>query len=483
MANESVVKLKKLTQDAQALMDDSAIATRAEDAWTPWHKFLHFWVMVGKTFVRNRCPVRASALAYASLLALVPMLAVVMSVSSSLLKKNGTDRIDGFIQSLVTQMTPPAADDIPGFEDFPDPEPSKDAAAKTSAARTEVKRRLDEFIGNVRSGTLGVTGMIALVGVAISMLARIEGTFNDIWGVTRGRSWYARVVQYWAALTLGPLFLVVALGLTSGSHLQAARRLLASTPIVGHLIFQILPIIVLSLSFALFYALMPNVKVQWRAALVGGLVGGGLWHLNNVFSVLYVSRVVTNSKIYGSLGMVPIFMIGLYFSWMILLFGAQVAYAYQNRAAYVQARQAEAVNQRGREFIALRLMTAIGRRFQAGARPPTILELAAELAVPSNLTSHLAQQLLQSKLLIEINGAEAAYAPARPLASISAEEILQALRAGAGQELVTREGPERAVVRGEFDRIRERERQAAASITLEAIVQQAAASRAGTPVG
>jgi len=216
---------------------------------------------------------------------------------------------------------------------------------------------------------------------------------------------------------------------------------------------------------------------------VGGLVGGGLWHLNNVFSVLYVSRVVTNSKIYGSLGMVPIFMIGLYFSWMILLFGAQVAYAYQNRAAYVQARQAEAVNQRGREFIALRLMTAIGRRFQAGARPPTILELAAELAVPSNLTSHLAQQLLQSKLLIEINGAEAAYAPARPLASISAEEILQALRAGAGQELVTREGPERAVVRGEFDRIRERERQAAASITLEAIVQQAAASRAGTPVG
>src|SRR5208283_5869141 len=93
------------------------------------------------------------------------------------------------------------------------------------------------------------------------------------------------------------------------------------------------------LAFALVYLLVPNTKVRYSAALAGGIVGGSLWHLNNLFGSLYVSHVVTNSKIYGSLGLVPVFMIGLYFSWAILLFGAQIAYAFQNRASYFEDKQ------------------------------------------------------------------------------------------------------------------------------------------------
>ena len=102
-------------------------------------------------------------------------------------------------------------------------------------------------------------------------------------------------------------------------------------PLVSGMIFKFLPLVLLWLAFAVFYKIMPNTRVCFDAALVGGVVGGSLWYLNNVFGFLYVSRVVTNSKIYGSLGLVPVFMIGLYFSWLILLFGAQVAYAFQNR--------------------------------------------------------------------------------------------------------------------------------------------------------
>src|SRR5204862_4489090 len=87
-------------------------------------------------------------------------------------------------------------------------------AAKAAAARKEVVSRINEFIGNIRSGTLGVTGMVALIFVAIAMLARIEGTFNDIWGVTRVSSWFAREEQYGAAITLGPLILIVALDMS-----------------------------------------------------------------------------------------------------------------------------------------------------------------------------------------------------------------------------------------------------------------------------
>ena len=315
--------------------------------------------------------------------------------------------------------------------------------------------------------------MLLLVFVAIRMLANIEATFNDIWGVTRGRNWLWRIVLYWTTITLGPLLLVGALGLAGGPHLQTAENLVTQMPFIGGLIFQFLPLVVLWLTFALIYLLVPNTKVRFGAALVGGIVGGSLWHLNNVFGFLYVSRVVTNSKIYGSLGLVPVFMVGLYFSWLILLFGAQVAYAFQNRKAYLQDKLVENVNQRGREFIALRLMTCIGQRFQRGEPPVTLQEISAELGIPTKLAQQVLQTLLAARLVTEIAGAEAAYVPARPLDAINAHHILHAMRTGGGQEPSLRDEPVRAEVYGEFARIEEAERQAAASVTMLALVNRA----------
>src|SRR5205823_6047502 len=252
-------------------------------------------------------------------------------------------------------------------------------AEQAVKVRKDIARNINQFIQNTRSGALGVTGSVLLIFAAISMLTRIEYTFNDIWGVARGRSWFTRIVVYWGVITLAPLLLVVALGLATGPHLEGTKKLLETMPFVGNLIFQFLPIVVLCLTFAVFYMLMPNTKVHWRAALVGGLVAGILFHVNNAISVLYVSRVVSNSRIYGSLGLVPVFMVGLYFSWLIMLFGAQVAYAFQNRATYLEEKQVEQINQRGREFVALRLMTCVGLRFGRGEPARNVSEIGEEL--------------------------------------------------------------------------------------------------------
>jgi membrane protein len=485
MVNDTVDKLKKLQAEAKVVLDESGFAGREEEQLTRFQRFLHFWVLAGKSFVRNRCPVRASALAYASLLAMVPMLAVMISISSSLLKKQGEEPIEQFIERLVDSVTPPASAELYGPQPGGAAERSRNGNdAKFIATRKEVARRINEFVGNVRSGALGVTGMVALVAVAITMLSRIENTFNDIWGVTRGRTWLARIVQYWGAITLGPLLLMVALALTSGPHFKATKDFLAELPLgLGELIgflFRFLPFVILSLAFALFYELMPNTKVQWRAALAGGIVGGCLWQLNNLVNVLYVSRVVTNSKIYGGLGMVPVFMIGLYFSWLILLFGAQVAYAYQNRATYLKERQAEGVHQRSREFVGLRLAALVGWRFQRGEKPPALTELADRVGVPTRLAGQLLQTLVSNRVLVEVSEGEAAYVPARPLNAISAQDVLQALRAGQGMDLSTRADEARTVVRHEFERIAQAERQVAAGISLEALVDRVDKAAGGT---
>jgi len=480
----------------------TGIHTGAEGELSRLERFVHFWALAVRSFVRNRCPVRAAALSYTSLLALIPLLAVAIGVTSSLLKSEGEEKIYQAIDKFVGDIVPPAGSTTnappvstklsSGVPVASGPTNLEATVAPTNfvaetnqtvaatggddwAVNTQKKaaRSIREFIQTTRSGTLGVAGTVLLIFVVFALLGRIEETMNDVWGVSRSRNWLTRIEHYWFAIGLVPTLLVAGLILASGPRFAGVRHFVESMPLVSGVVFNFFPLVLLWLAFAFFYKIMPNTRVCFNAALVGGIVGGSLWYLNNVFGFLYVSRVVSNSKIYGSLGLVPVFMIGLYFSWLILLFGAQVAYAFQNRSVYLQEKLAENVNQRGREFIALRLMTGIGQRFQRGLPPATIQEISTELGVPSRLAQQILQTLLAARLVTEVGGAEGAYVPARPLESINAYQILYAMRTGAGQELPMRDEPARAEVYGEFARIEEAERQAASSVTMLALVNRA----------
>ena len=237
MANRSFSRLVKIL---------AGVHTGAETEFSRLERFAHFCVLVGKSFVRNRCPVRAAALSYTTLLALIPLLAVAISVTSSLLKSQGEEKIYAAIDKLVSNVMPPAtttqhqrrrvAESEPGHirhavadqcrraNQLPFRRRRRPTRGWTTAQK-EAAQRIHEFIQNTRSGTLGVVGMLLLVFVAIRMLASIESTFNDIWGVTRGRNWLWRIMLYWTTITLGPLLLAGALGLAGGSHLQATKNL------------------------------------------------------------------------------------------------------------------------------------------------------------------------------------------------------------------------------------------------------------------
>ncbi len=460
-------------------LDEKTLATFHVAPLSRAQRFAHFCLQVAKGFTNNRCPMRASALAYTSLLALIPMLFVVLSISSTILKKDDGQRVNHFVDRLLISMTPPVAaathaSPTDTNEELLDPgeatmrgidattnnpaalaapEPANASEPKKLADRDELVRLINRFIKNIQSGTLGVTSVVALIFMAISMLGTIEGTFNDIWRVPQGRGWIVRIEKYGAVLFMGPLLLAVAVGLSSEPYFQTTKEILHTMPFLSRLLFHYLPAVLLCLAFAVVYRLIPNTHVHWDAAMVGGFVGGVLWQLNNYFSFLYVSRWVTNSKIYGSLAAAPVFMVGVYVSWLIVLFGAQVAYAFQNRAEYLQEKQARNINQRGREFIALRLMECVGQRFQRGEIPANAAQMAEALTVPACLVAEILETLVAAHLVVEVKGEEPAFAPARPLENITCHDILLALRAGQGQELATRDDPARAEVFGEFERI------------------------------
>ena len=457
----------------------------------------HFCTLAFRHFVRNRCLIRASALAYTTLLALIPLLAVIISISTSLLKTVPEDKFYDAIASVAPHSAWPAdAEDAyatPPSDDLPPVVNVATNALETNAvvaiaettaptvpvtAQKEVARWLRELVQKNQSAGLGVTGMVVFVLIAIMMLSRIEETFNDIWGVARGRNWLTRVVLYWAAITLGPLLLLTAMSLAGGAQFQAVKDYFHEMPVFGNFLFKLLPLIMLWLTFTLIYQIVPNTKVRFSAALFGGVVAGTLWHLNNVFGFIYVSRTIQNSEMYGKLGLIPVFMIGLYFSWAILLFGAQIAYAFQNRAAYLQDKLADNVNQRGREFVALRIMTLLGQRFQNGLRPASVIQLSLELGVPSRLTQQILRTLAAARLVTEVGGAEIGYVPARPLDTITAHDILLALRSGSGRELPVDTAPALAEIYGEFARIEAAERTAAEKISMLALVHRTPMSAA-----
>jgi membrane protein len=449
VVSQTLLRIKSIAARVHAYLNPSV--SYDETQHSKLEKFIHFWALVGRTFVSNRCLVRASALAYTTLLSVIPIVAVGLSFASSFVDPAQTD---AWIKSAVTRAAPQL-----GL-----------VPASGSDAQDKVLEYVHHARDAVTSSGLKAYSIIALLFVGISLLSNIEATLNDIWGVQRGRSWFSRVVLYWSTITLVPILLLLAIGLSAGPYFRAAQDIIDKSPALGIFLYSFLPVLVLVITFSLFYVLMPNTRVRPDAALMGGILAGVLVHLNHHYSSLYLGQVMQSTSIYGGLAVLPLLLVGLYFSWVIVLFGAQVSYAWQNRRRYYQERMTENVNQRGREFLALRVMTFVAQRFYNGTTPPTLIEISEILSVPSKLLQKVVEPLIQTGLLIETASKETSYTPGRPLGKISYDDILQSMRCGIGQEVPTRDDSGRAIVRNEMEKIESARSVVASSITLDKLV-------------
>jgi len=358
-------------------------------------------------FVDNRCPARAAGLAYTTLLALVPLLAVVFAFSKSLLKESSVKVAPVVLDKLLEYIAPGQVE-------------------VAAAARQETIEKIQSFIGNIEAGALGTIGTLALLLVAIRLLMTIEQAFNDIWGIAQGRSVWRRVVYYWTALTLGPVLLIGAVAVTGTTEFAGLTGRLRALPGAEKFLLKLLPFVLLWGGFTFLYAAMPNTAVRFRAALMGGIVGGSLWQINNLLNAMYVSRVVTYSKIYGGLGIIPVFLVGLYCAWLIVLFGAQVSCAAQNARACFQQRAGNQLDQLARERLACQVVLAACQRFLNSQPAPTTEELAATLAAAPQLLNRLVHRLAEGGILVAAGG----LVPARPPENITLADVLHVLRTG-----------------------------------------------------
>ncbi len=385
---------------------DRTVWDRAAEA-TPLRRALFPLVRVVSTVAwswrRDALPAQAQSLTYTSLLALVPVIAVSFSLFEAF---GGLEQVQGQVMGLVVQYL------APGME--------------STAAE-----RIDEFAHNLRGGAKANAALATalLFVTVIRTLAGLEGTFNFITRARTGRSWWSRVTIYWAAATLGPIFLGTSLAMTASVRTNTLVVWLdRHTPVVG-ILYRLAPLVLTCLALALVYLLLPNRPMRPRAALIGGAIAGMTFEGAKVtFAASAVKLIRDYNQVYGSIALLFVFLFWMYLSWSIVLVGLELVVALQTPALEVPWRDGTRESERSRELYALGVATAIARGFEAGERPPSEAALAEALGAPPHEIEAAIAALARARVIRHVDGAEAGWVPVRPPADLAIPDLLETLR-------------------------------------------------------
>ncbi|HCE05325.1 MAG TPA: hypothetical protein DEQ62_03235 [Verrucomicrobiales bacterium] len=284
-----------------------------------WMRVARFILLAYRKFDEERCYMRAAALAFNSLLALVPVLALAAAISSAA-THDESQSVQRFVSKIVVSVLPASTS-------------HKDSAVeeKIQTIRTNLEQNINNFITNlasqIRLDKTGVLTALVFIYLGLLVVMQLEDTFNDLFSIRRSRAWYAQILKFSLPLILGPGCIIIALALTHGGVFDDLSQQLRS---FGGFINTLVPLLFAMAGLTFLYKLIPNMIVSWSAAFWGGLVAGILWQLNHVLSAMYVSHVLMKNDLYtktygGSLGLLPVFMLAVYFTWLIILYGALVA--------------------------------------------------------------------------------------------------------------------------------------------------------------
>lgn len=335
---------------------------------------------------------RAMALTYISLFALVPALVVAFSVVQAF---TGMDRISGSVHEFL-------------FDNL------------AVGARATIEPYLQRFVQKAHVRSAGLVGGALLVWSAVSLFSNVDRAVNDIWGIRRRRPLASQAATYWVGLTLGPLLLA---GSVMVGH--STRDFLAGTGL-GFLAVAAGALLTCAF-FTVLYVIVPYTKVRIGAALAGGLAAGIAWEIAKWGYTFFIAKFFRYHAIYGSVAAVPIFLLWLFVSWAILLFGARLAYVVQY-AASVMKGSLHPASRSGREILAGQAMLVIARAYDRGAAPPDAGDLAAALGAQAEAAGEALGALKQANLVTNL--ADGGLVPSRPLERISLADVRRAVAGG-----------------------------------------------------
>ncbi len=377
---------------------------RPKEIVSRWFKkFIKVIVFAVKEFRADRCDLRASSLTLFTLLSIVPVMAMAFGIAK------------GF-----------------GFKEF-----LENRVLELFAGQEEIIQNVLTFSTNLlektKGGFMAVIGIIFLFYSLIKLIGHIENAFNKIWWVSDDRPLIRKFTDYIAiSITAGILVIFSSTGnifITAYlSKFLSAIKFPGAIESLISLGFNIFPFIPIWILFIFFYIFIPNKKVDIKAVFAGGLIAGTIFQIAQMTYLQFQVGVSNHNAIYGSFAAVPLFLIWLQASWVIFLFGAEIAFSWENiDALETQDIDYAKISERHKKLIVLRIVHLCVKRFANKQPPASDIDIASEIKIPLKIIKVLLGQLIECKILLEVSGMDhPGYVPAQDIECLTILDVLAA---------------------------------------------------------
>ena len=375
-------------------------------------QLLRFLVVLAWEFREHVLSLRATALVYATLLSLVPLLAVMFSV----LKAFGVhDVVEPFLERFLTPLGP---------------------------AGVEITRHVVAFVNDMRAEVLGAVGVVGLFITVITLVEKIEDALNHIWRIRHSRSLARKFSDYLSIVLVGPVLVFTAFGLIASAQNYWLVQRVLQLRLIGDAVVvvagRLIPFLFLCMAFTFLYRLIPHTHVPLRSALVGGTTAAALWQIAGIAFAAFIANSTGYPAIYSGLAILVLFLIWLYYAWLVVLVGAEVAYFHQHPVAYLAFRRRP--SHLFRERMALASMIEIARRHLTAQPPADVDRLSLGLNVPLAALEEIVDEFVRHGLLLRAAEPQG-IALGRPPEQISILEILDVVQEPHAQRPVSVGGP------------------------------------------
>jgi membrane protein len=409
-----------VTHDLWSLEAGALPTFRALLVWTSRVLFIAL-----RGFRRDRCTFHAAALTYISVLSIVPVLAFSFSMAKGL----------GAFDTLVENVIEPTLDEV-----FPEERGVASVAEPVERGGTSVRSTIDkllQFVEETDVSKLGIFGLAVLLWAVIKLLGSVERSFNQIWGVSASRSIVRKVSDYLAIVVVAPILLITAAAIASTAGSAEAVALLDRWhlgPAVD-ILMRLVPLVGTWVVFTFVYMCLPNKRMRLSSALLGGVGGGTLWLLLQVAHVKLQIWTANFNALYAGFAAFPIFLVWIYLSWVMVLFGAELASAHRRAPTYRGSAYVGPLELAFKEVIALRVLTRIAESFLRGRAPWTVPALSEEMRVPELWIDDVVETLVEGQILAPLQEERTpGLLPARSLETISVVDVRLTLRGDRGAE-------------------------------------------------
>ncbi len=340
-----------------------------------------------KGVIKNRIPVQAASLSYATLLALGPILALTLLISGMFFKDKGETFIYEKFMDIATFVMPAMGEMLSSSED----------------GGQQLNPEVVNFIDNIYKGSssLGAYGVFMIIITCLLLCVNLETAVNAIWSQRKGRRWVDRFVFYFSLIFFGSVGVISGMTVLTTSQIAGIMKYLPFLSGYASWVVFFVGMLMMAGVLTAFYKFIPVVQVKWKAALVGGVVALLLIVLNNKLSFIYISYIAKQQSFYGYFSVVAVAMFSLYIFWLFILTGAQITCSVQMADFISDESVWEKSGSRTHELLSLAAFAEICRAFYDKRQAPTLSDIVEKLRVPKQTLAICVSDMVERGLVCQ----------------------------------------------------------------------------------